>query len=371
MFMLAPDTHKEEKVDMTDLMAAYLSIPAEDRDACVKYAVATRMPDQMPPKTDKPAAKAFASLVQKAPTETVVGFLKTLGKESHPAEATELCPHCDREVTLLWDTKADGYKAFCPHCGGRLMLCDACMHECTGGCDYDSAPDSCKHNPSPAQKVGDTITVSARKLSEYSKRLRFCYIVGEADDPRLPCMLNVNGKRAMSETDEVEVMDMSHGVFTLKAKSTDVTFRLTKEELVAATKPDAPGRKYVMVLPLDAFVRHCGCFQNAEEKIPGLLCAPNNGYNCTHEDQEETETAEVEDGEDVEIGCCHAYSCPLGYCPDNSDLVDWGVLDEGDVPEDEMSYSNHDYICVTNVETLARLDAKGIKTYATKHAEEE
>ena len=70
----------------------------------------------------------------------------------------ELCGNCDREVTLAhWDVEVDGYKAFCPYCGERLMLCDMCLHDrYTGkyivGCDYCSKTDSCKHNP-PRKEV--------------------------------------------------------------------------------------------------------------------------------------------------------------------------------------------------------------------------
>lgn len=62
-------------------------------------------------------------------------------------EVTEVCPWCDKEITMTWNTDARGYKAFCPVCGKRLMLCDECMHsEDYSGCDYDSATDSCKRN---------------------------------------------------------------------------------------------------------------------------------------------------------------------------------------------------------------------------------
>lgn len=58
---------------------------------------------------------------------------------------TEVCPHCEREVEIRgWNTDTDGYKAFCPYCGGRLMLCDECLHsaDCKG-CDYNSETDTC------------------------------------------------------------------------------------------------------------------------------------------------------------------------------------------------------------------------------------
>ena len=61
--------------------------------------------------------------------------------------AVEVCPNCEREIEIRWDTEQDGYKAFCPYCGGRLMLCDECLHSADGGdCDYCTATDTCKHN---------------------------------------------------------------------------------------------------------------------------------------------------------------------------------------------------------------------------------
>ena len=66
--------------------------------------------------------------------------------------ASELCPHCDCENEFQWDTEVDGFKAYCPHCGNIMMLCDLCLHapitdEYIGGCDYCEKTDSCKHIP--------------------------------------------------------------------------------------------------------------------------------------------------------------------------------------------------------------------------------
>lgn len=63
-----------------------------------------------------------------------------------PPEVTEMCPSCGKEVTLIWDTEKDGYKAFCPYCGEWLMLCSAC-HDDGHGCDYDTETDGCRWNP--------------------------------------------------------------------------------------------------------------------------------------------------------------------------------------------------------------------------------
>lgn len=40
----------------------------------------------------------------------------------------EMCPHCMNVVEMVWDVEESGYEAYCPCCGNRLMLCDACLH---------------------------------------------------------------------------------------------------------------------------------------------------------------------------------------------------------------------------------------------------
>lgn len=60
---------------------------------------------------------------------------------------TECCPSCGSEITMKWDISERGYKAFCPVCGERLMLCVKCLYDGRYHCDYDSKNDSCKHNP--------------------------------------------------------------------------------------------------------------------------------------------------------------------------------------------------------------------------------
>lgn len=68
---------------------------------------------------------------------------------------TEYCPHCENEIEMRWDTDTRGFKAFCPVCGKRLMLCDECRHTGRGGgCDYSSETDSCRYNP---QTISDII----------------------------------------------------------------------------------------------------------------------------------------------------------------------------------------------------------------------
>lgn len=62
----------------------------------------------------------------------------------------EFCPNCETEIEMQWDVDRDGYKAFCPHCGERLMLCDECQHRTDGifkdDCDYCTKSDTCRFN---------------------------------------------------------------------------------------------------------------------------------------------------------------------------------------------------------------------------------
>lgn len=60
----------------------------------------------------------------------------------------EYCPFCDSDIEMTWDVPADGYEAFCPHCGKKLMLCDECLHseDNTGQrCDFTEGEDGKGH----------------------------------------------------------------------------------------------------------------------------------------------------------------------------------------------------------------------------------
>lgn len=79
-------------------------------------------------------------------------FFDNLEKPAEDSErtyiVTEMCPHCESEIEMRWNTDSQGFKAFCPVCGERLMLCDECRHtDGMLGCDYDSQLDCCRNNP--------------------------------------------------------------------------------------------------------------------------------------------------------------------------------------------------------------------------------
>ena len=54
-------------------------------------------------------------------------------------EVVEVCPECGAENVMTWDVEKEGYVAYCPHCGSKMMLCDECIHS-------DNAP-TCDWNP--------------------------------------------------------------------------------------------------------------------------------------------------------------------------------------------------------------------------------
>ncbi|MDE7244129.1 MAG: helix-turn-helix transcriptional regulator [Oscillospiraceae bacterium] len=115
------------------------------RISCLQYGdtiVKANTPEEAKEKAEllvqSDAVKWFDSEITDMTTEEV---------EERTFTVTEFCPHCETEIEMRWDTDKQGFKAFCPSCGQRLMLCDEC-HQLGGGCDYSSDTDSCKFNPS-------------------------------------------------------------------------------------------------------------------------------------------------------------------------------------------------------------------------------
>ena len=67
----------------------------------------------------------------------------------------EYCSECDTENEFRWDVETDGYKAYCPHCGKVLMLCEECVHS-------DDTPAKCS--------VADSIGECVRAIEEAEKK---------------------------------------------------------------------------------------------------------------------------------------------------------------------------------------------------------
>lgn len=63
--------------------------------------------------------------------------------------AFEVCSRCGKEIALNWDVNEDGYNAFCPYCGEKIVMCGACQSNNGDGeehCDYDKETDACCHS---------------------------------------------------------------------------------------------------------------------------------------------------------------------------------------------------------------------------------
>ena len=78
-------------------------------------------------------------LVQWTPDECLKKDRKEAAMEIQQFEICEVCPDCGAENIIRWDVEKEGYVAYCPRCGSKMMLCDECLHS-------DNAP-TCDWNP--------------------------------------------------------------------------------------------------------------------------------------------------------------------------------------------------------------------------------
>ncbi len=104
-------------------------------------------------------SRRLAQLTEAGIEKMKEAFALTEEKDSRTYVVTEACPHCGSEIEMRWNTDTQGFKAFCPVCGERLMLCDECRHADYGPCDYDGETDSCQHNPPVANKIPSALRV--------------------------------------------------------------------------------------------------------------------------------------------------------------------------------------------------------------------
>lgn len=88
------------------------------------------------------------------------------------------------------------------------------------------------------------------------------------------------------------------------------------------------------ILTINNMANLCGYFFNAHFDEDCDIC-PNNGYNCKHPECEEKEQ---------EIGCCYAFSCPLGWEADKEDCEYFG-----------FEYEEGEFIVTDNLTILDKL----------------
>ena len=123
-----------------------------------------------------------------------------------------------------------------------------------------------------------------------------------------------------------------------------------------------------IILELNRFANLCGYFYNAYMR-DGI--SANNGYNCSHPEQEE----QCDDEPGKSAGCCYCWSCPLGYPPDCDDMLYYGIISEEDAKESASSgnawyHDDNDYIVVSDPTTVAKLRERGITGLANPPKED-
>lgn len=102
-------------------------------------------------------------------------------------------------------------------------------------------------------------------------------------------------------------------------------------------------------VPFDTFVGGCNYFDSNSDV--------NNGYGCTHPEQEEKQKGK---------GCCFCFSCPLGTPADEESFeepdIDWNGTEKEDVGEDDYIIipSNCENQDLTEVEKMIRKGDKVI-----------
>lgn len=67
-------------------------------------------------------------LVQWTPDECLKKDEEEAARAIQQYEVIEVCPECGAENVMTWDVEKEGYVAYCPHCGSKMMLCDECLH---------------------------------------------------------------------------------------------------------------------------------------------------------------------------------------------------------------------------------------------------
>lgn len=84
-------------------------------------------------------------LVQWTQDECIKKDEEEAAKTIRQFEVCEVCPECGAENIMRWDVKKDGYVAYCPHCGSKMMLCDECFHSDDAPiCNWSSRNGCCR-----------------------------------------------------------------------------------------------------------------------------------------------------------------------------------------------------------------------------------
>ena len=88
-------------------------------------------------------------LIQWTPDECIKKDEEEAARAIQQYEVVEVCPECGAENVMTWDVEKEGYVAYCPHCGSKMMLCDECIHaDKTLPCDWSLSNGCCREHQS-------------------------------------------------------------------------------------------------------------------------------------------------------------------------------------------------------------------------------
>lgn len=84
-------------------------------------------------------------LIQWTPDECLKKDEEEAARAIQQYEVVEVCPECGAENVMRWNVEKEGYVAYCPHCGSKMMLCDECIHsDKTLPCDWSPSNGCCR-----------------------------------------------------------------------------------------------------------------------------------------------------------------------------------------------------------------------------------
>lgn len=130
-----------------------------------------------------------------------------------------------------------------------------------------------------------------------------------------------------------------------------------------------PKEEPPIILELNHFANLCGYFYNAY--LSDNISA-NNGYNCSHPDQDEVHEDECSG---KKVGCCYCWSCPLAYAAGAEELASYGVISREEAEESVVLGESHyegdfEYVVVEDQATIAKLRQMGITGLAEQPKED-
>ena len=69
-------------------------------------------------------------------------------------EVVEACTECGTVNIMRWDVEKEGYVAYCPHCGSKMMLCGECIRSYYAPtCDWNPCNGCCRERENRSKQL--------------------------------------------------------------------------------------------------------------------------------------------------------------------------------------------------------------------------